>query len=1135
MDAFALARRRAREIRERVAGIVGGYDAAVQALAKEGLGVIPVPRDGPLLAGDAAQLRRDFSRVLVRDDVGEEEQAVLLAHELGHKVLHRPHERCELEHGEAAGSRVLARVETYGPRERRELQANVFAREFLLPRDQARRLFLGERLPATEIALRLRLPLREVRRQLLDALLRPDDSPQEDEAAPAAIRLDDSQAAAVDHVGRALLVEAGPGSGKTRTLVSRVERRLSEDVHPAHVLALTFSNKAAAELSQRIAERRPDDAVEVWAGTFHAFGLEVMRQFYDRLDLSPIIRLVSPSQAVEMLEDQLPLLGLKHFHDLRDPGARLKDLLKPIQRAKDELVGPERFRELAVAGHAQAVAKLEGSSGVRTKALLEAARKAVVAAEKTLEAATVYEVYDQMLRQAGWVDYGDLVMRPTLLMETDGEVRAALRDRHREILVDEYQDVNRACARMLQALYGPANTLWVVGDARQSIYRFRGASPLNMDRFEKDFEGADRKALGWNYRSTDHLVGLARRFARAMDERLREAGIGVKPGLPYEAQSKRPDAGTPTKVSVGRDDECEADLVAQQIQLLQAGGVPLAGQTVLARTNGRLDTLAAQLAARGLPVLHLGSFFEREEVRDLLSVLALVSEANGAALVRVAASREFGAHASDIALVMDEARRREVPAAAVLPGADAIEGMSPEGGTSLARLGRRLAGLGPRTPAFEVAATWLLERSDHLRDLSEADGVQGELSRAALWQVVKFLDQADPDGRPLSAQEALRRVRTVILMADDRDLREPALGPQANAVRMMTVHAAKGLEFQAVHVVGLHEGGFPLTYRTNICQPPPGIEDGSDPRTAHGVEEDCTFFVAASRAQDHLRLYRTEVAKVQGRTASRFLKDLPPCPEEHLAGSSPPLSSKPAAAEPIPIDALTLQDLRDHEQCPLRLAYRHGMRIRGRRYEGPFLKASGVLYELLDDLGRIAADVAVAMSSFDHAWAARGPVGHSLEAEYKALVRHGLTALLDAARGFNAPPTRTVLVPVPGGHVEVPAPLLSPGTGRGRMARYVELGRGDPSHAKGLRAGMLHAAAVVAAEESVSVEIVYLRGATSVPLARTADEAHTAALEAGEILETVRGGRLEPSREMRVCRRCAHFYSCPAVGMPRPT
>nr|WP_246529361.1 UvrD-helicase domain-containing protein [Microvirga zambiensis] len=1102
-----------------------------QALAEAGYGICPVPYDGVLLRGDDAQLHRAFSQVLVRDDVGEDEQALLAAHELGHLVLHRPEECCELAtSGVGSGSRALSRVETYGPRERRELQANVFAREFILPREQARRLFLDEKLPASEIARRIGMPLPEVRRQILEALLKPDDAPPLPASAPTPIKLDPSQQKAVDFNGRALLVEAGPGSGKTRTLVARIERRLGDGVPPSKILALTFSNKAAAELSGRIAERRPDEAAEVWTGTFHAFGLEVMRLHYDRMGLTPNIRLISPSQAVEMLEERLPLLGLTHFHDLRNPGSKLKEILKPIGRAKDELIAPPRFRELAEQGLAEAMGRRAAAANKKEQT---AADKAVIAAEKTLEAATVYEVYEHMLQEVGCVDFADLVMRATLLIENDEEVRRSFWQRYREILVDEYQDVNRACARLLKALHGPETTLWVVGDSRQSIYRFRGASSLNMDWFTRDFEGATTTPLEWNYRSSEHIVGLCRTFAKAMDGRQAKGGEAVAARSPYCAQARRGEVGSRTVLHVGLDDPCEADLVAKEIRALEAMGVPLGHQTILARTNARLDALATQLAARGIPTLHLGSFFEREEVRDLLSILALVAEPNGAALVRISALREVDVHSSDIALVLMHARERNLALAEVLPDAGSVPGLSSHGAASLARLGRRLAGLTPRTPAFAVAATWLLEQSDYLRDLSEQDGIEGDLSRAALWQLIEFLDQTEPDGRPLSGKEILRRVRTVILMADDRDLREPGLGGDVEAVRLMTVHAAKGLEFPAVHIVGLHEKNFPSQYKTAICQHPAGIDDGRDPKEAQAEEEDCAMFVAISRAEDHLRLYHTEKAAKQAREPSRFLSDLGVTLGERLDATSLATPAVGAMPEPIDVGVLSLHDLNDFDGCRLKIAYRHRMAIRSRRYEGPFLQASGVVYEILDRVSEIAASGVTVrdavQAALDEVWQDRGPVGHSLETKYRELVQTTLGDLAKLIDGFDGLPERTIKVPIDGGHVVAPVPLISSGAGP-RTARFIELRSVKP---KELRAGILHAAAVIALEQRAAVEVAQLTDGAIVPVVRSADEAAADLARAAEILAVIRSGALPPRPEMHTCMKCAHFFSCPATGARR--
>ena len=1131
MDAFSQARIKARAFHQKTGqGIQSAYDLVCQALSDEGYAVVAENIDGSTLKGDSAQLQPEFSTVVVRSDVEDSTKALLLAHELGHLVLHRPNEPCELEpEDQVSASRALSRVETYGPRERRELQANVFAREFLLPRDRARKLFLSDRLKASEIAERAGIPLPEVRRQLLDALLRYDSEPRE-EAAVQTIELDESQAAAVDFEGRALLLEAGPGSGKTRTLISRIERRLEDGVRPSEILALTFSNKAAAELSERIAVRRPEDAGEVWTGTFHAFGLEILRKYYDRLDLPPKIRLISPSQAVEMLEEHLPVMGLKHFGDLRGSADQLKEILKPISRAKDELIGPVHFRKLAVAGLDEAIRTRDDGTPANKKEA-DKANKNVERAEKTLEAATVYDVYEGLLRDHDCVDFADLVMRSAILMRDDEEVRATLQSQYREILVDEYQDVNRACAEMVKAVYGEQGRVWVIGDSRQSIYRFRGASSANMQKFESDYPGGTRMDLRCNYRSTEHVTSLCRKFASTMDRRHAE-GIGAETvgRLPYEAVAKTEEPGSVTTLHVGHDDDCETELVADQIRELSESGVPFGKQTILARTNSRLDRLAEMLSEDGIPVLHLGSFFERGEVRDILSVLALVAEPNGGAIVRVAALRDLPVPASDIAIVARFARENRQTLVETLNSLPETSNLSTEGAANLGRIGRSLTGLKPWTPAFEVAAEWLLERSDYLRHLAERRDIGADLSRDAIRQLLEFLDQYQFDGRPLTATEALRRVRTVILMADDRDLREPGIAGQVDAVRLMTVHAAKGLEFEAVHVVGMHNNNFPLQHRSGQCLPPPGVEDGRDPLKAHEEEEDCAFFVAISRAERHLRLYHTEKAAKKPRTRSRFLDDLDIRTEIHLPAPSIARKTPEITSGPIRIENIDLRAIKDFDDCPLKLAYRYRFDLRSRRAESPFLKTSGVLYRLIDGIGQYIGDGADRRASLesalDEVWSEHGPRESSLESRYREIADRSVDALVDLSENFRGASEPTMSMPIGDGSVLVPTPMVSHD---GRTARYVEMGAVDKKRTSSLGSGMRFQAAMKM-QPFEKVEVVSLKNANAVEVVRAVGEIAEDSRKAASVLSVIRKGELAPDPELRKCVRCPHFFSCPATG-----
>lgn len=978
------------------------------------------------------------------------------------------------------------------------------------PRALARQLFLVERMSAGSIAKLLDLPPSLVRRQLFDSLLGPDVSvPVTDPHKPSFGR-DDSQDAAAEFAGSALLLEAGPGSGKTRTLVKRIDHLLAGKTTVANdILALTFSNKAAGELADRIAVARPDVAADMWTGTFHAFGLDLIRRYYEMLELPSNVQLIDKAQAIELLEDRLPLMGLSHYHDLRNPDQGLVKILSAISRAKDELVGHHEFTRRAE----------EARAAAHGPEQLEVANRAC-------EAAKVYEIYTAALRSAGAVDFGDLVMLPTLLLMREDGARAQVAKRHSSVLVDEYQDVNRASARLLMELYREGSRLWVVGDARQSLYRWRGASSANMAQFENDFAGGKRLSLDLNYRSTEHIVSLSRGFAREM-----RAG---KSGLAYKATAARNATGSPTRLLVGLNDQCEGELLAAQILTLKQAGVPLAKQAVLAPTNNRLDIVAGILAEHGIATTHLGSFFEREEVRDLLSVIALLAEANGGALVRVAALREIAVGARDITVIVCAAQAARVPLLSLLAEASALPGMSPAGGEALERLGAQLAGLDQYTPAFEAAASWLLDRSDYLRDLAVAPGAAGSLSRAALLALLGFLDQRELGGQPLTPARALKRMRSTVLLADDRDLRDATLGADANAVRMMTIHGAKGLEFPAVHVVGLHDQCLPGAFRRDDSPLPPGLVE-PETRETHLEEEECLFFVAISRAEDHLRLYHSELANVRARKPSPFLERLGTLERAQLTAASAVAAIPGPPLSPISTDRINLFDVRDYESCGLRIAYRRYFGVEGRRHETPYLKTSGVLYTLVDRITEVSGPGVDAglQALLAEIWATRGPADHGLAADYMAHATGRAATLGRLANGFETPGYAQIDLPIRGGVLTVAAPLIR-STSAGTEIRFFDAGRARSKTGNDQSAGLLLAAARHAFGSRIDVTIAHVTDSASVSVKRAADKAAGDVEAAANILAAINQGALQANPSMRVCGRCPHFVACPAVGRPEP-
>ncbi|MFC6048256.1 ATP-dependent helicase, partial [Methylobacterium hispanicum] len=327
------------------------------------------------------------------------------------------------------------------------------------------------------------------------------------------MRPDPSQDAAVAHRGGPYLLQAGPGTGKTRTLVRRIESLVDEGIDPNGILVLTFSNKAAAELMDRLALSRPEAAASVWTGTFHAFGLDVIRRFHERLGRSASPKLVDKPTAITMLEGVLASLPLAHYRDLWDPVQDLSNILSAISRAKDELVDHVRYRELA-----DAMQRAATDDATRLRAA------------RAHEEAIVYEAYERLLSEADALDFGDLVMRPVRLAAEHPDVAKALSLRHRHLLVDEYQDVNLATVRLIRALAADeGERLWVVGDARQSIYRFRGATSASMAAFRAHYPGATLGALDVNYRSRKEIIDTFTSFAASVDAFRPLGALGLAP------------------------------------------------------------------------------------------------------------------------------------------------------------------------------------------------------------------------------------------------------------------------------------------------------------------------------------------------------------------------------------------------------------------------------------------------------------------------------------------------------------------------------------------------------------------------------------------------------------------------------
>lgn len=1127
MDATEAARREAERIHRAV--VASGEDPARllefvrRAAERRDLDVYGVSQGDSQLKGGRAVFDSQAGVILYEETGTEFDQAFLIAHELGHVVLEGGAldvvtVQVEPERSIEDAPVGIEKVLDYGARERREIRMDLFAREFILPRSVARDLHVSNGFSSVEIARRLGIPLQVVQQQLLDALLLPPVEIANMEAAASAAEMipDPSQITAAEHRDSAFQLQAGPGTGKTRTLVRRIEGLLADGVDPVSILVLTFSNKAANELSERLAATNPTAAAAMWIGTFHAFGLDVVRRFHDKLNLPPDPRLIDRSEAIELLEDELPRLPLRHYRNLWDPALDLSDMLSAISRAKDEVVDAAGYRALA-----QIMA---------SKAAQDA--DAVIRAEKSLEVALLFETYERLMASANMIDFGDLVAHPVRLVENDADVRDALRARHKHVLVDEYQDVNRASVRLLKAIVGDGRNLWVVGDSRQSIYRFRGASATNMAQFAVDFPGAQTRALCVNYRSTQQVIDIFTAFAGTM-----KASVGA---LPLHLTAHREPSGAVTEFRVAGTTEDEISAVAAAIQGQHDAGVPFRRQALLCASNARLSDIAEGLEARGIPVLHLGSIFERPEIKDLLAFLSMLADPYAVGLVRAAT---MAAHPLPLQDVMQIVAHLRESGAAVLDWKQVGTrlDLTADSVTALERIASLFDGVNPTGNPWTILTTWVIDRIGLAKAVHLADDPHSRMKGLALWQFLNFC-RRQPAGAGTPSVRLLDRIRRLVLLSEDRGLRHlPAAAEGIDAVRLMTIHASKGLEFDTVHIPGMVTSGLPRNNMTPRCIPPDGLIYGSNGLTGleavkagHDEEEECLFFVALSRARNLLVLYASSVqSDGKKRNPSKFIPAI-----NHLVvrPANPLRRTREMTGDtairidweekPIWTDgAVNLFD-----RCPRRFLYTHVLKLGGRRTETAFMKMHNVVSDVFDWLKTIhettdPSDTELG-ARFEQAWQVKGAVDHGYAEDYRRIGRRLVDYLVETRRSGIRSPATPISLGWAEGDVLVRPDAVAKGERGQVVVRRIKTGKPRSNAFDDIEYTILHLAAVQTYGGQAQVEVTYLTSETTEPMSISAKKLETRRQKVQEIVRSVRSGYFPPKIEPRTCPRCPSFFIC---------
>ena len=632
--------------------------------------------------------------------------------------------------------------------------------------------------------------------------------------------LNKPQKEAVFHTEGPLLILAGAGSGKTRVLTHRIAYLIEEKgVNPWNILAITFTNKAAEEMRQRVDSLVGIGAESIWVSTFHSMCVRILRRYIDRLGYDSRFTIYDTDDQKTLMKEvcRKTDIDTKRFKE--------RMLLSVISSAKNEMILPEEFELNAGGDFVQ------------------------------LKIAKVYKEYEAQMRANNALDFDDLLVKTVQLLETQPDVRENYQERFRYIMVDEYQDTNTVQFRLVSLLAGKYRNLCVVGDDDQSIYKFRGANIRNILDFEKEFSDAKVIKLEQNYRSVGNVLEVANSVIRN--------NKGRKEKTLWTDNEKG------EKIRLRQFDTAydEAQFIAEDIKDETAQGANYSDHAVLYRTNAQSRLLEEKFVAMNIPYKIVGgiNFYSRREIKDVLSYLKTIDNGkDDLAVRRIINVPKRGIGLTTINRIQESAAARGIGFYDALSAPDLIPGIGRSASKldSFAALIEYFKGRSEESGVTDLL-TEVIEKTGYTESLEADDPEELEarvqnidelVSKAAVYEE----SCSDRGERPTLSGflEEVALVADIDSVAEDRDY-----------VILMTLHSAKGLEFPHVYLAGMEDGLFPSYMSIS----------GDDPEELE--EERRLCYVGVTRAEEKLTLTCARMRLVRGErqynSMSRFIKEMP--------------------------------------------------------------------------------------------------------------------------------------------------------------------------------------------------------------------------------------------------------------------
>jgi len=748
------------------------------------------------------------------------------------------------------------------------------------------------------------------------------------------LSLTSAQKEAVEHGTGPLLIVAGAGTGKTMVITRRIAHLItSKEARPEEVLALTFTEKAASEMSERVDVLLPYGYAHVPISTFHAFGDRILREFGLELGLNPDFQVLSQPEQVIFFREHLFEFSLKHYRPLGDPTRFIQAILGSISRAKDEDITPAAYREYVEERRRRPTDHIDQDTYIDDL-------------EKQEEIANAYSLYQKLLAEAGKVDFGDQVTLVLRLFREHPAVLEKVRKRFRFILVDEFQDTNYAQFQLVRLLGNDAANITVVGDDDQSIYKFRGAAISNILSFMRIYPGAKQIVLTDNFRSTQIILDTAYHLISNNNPDRLEVQNQIDKRLTAHREEE-----VPVEHLHCDSLTTESDRVAEIIRdLVENKQYAFGDIAILVRANKDADPFLRAMNMKEIPWRFSGNrgLYNRPEVKMMLSFLRVIADQDDTlSLYHLASSDiyELGSM-EDLHRMVNLAYSRHVPLYEIFRHHETMEELkelSAETRVTVTKIVQDIQKYlhESRDHITGNVLYQFLIQSNYLKRLTQQETIDNNLkikNIANFFDVIWGFAQVARDDRVLHFVQYL----DMLMEAGDNPGAAEA-DPDLDAVNVLTVHKAKGLEWPVVFMVSLLAGKFPHTHRSNPIELPDAlIEETLPAGDSHTQEERRLFYVGMTRAGE--RLYFTSAVDYGGvrkRKVSPFVMEALDRPrldevtvktgaEEKIHRFAPVSGSTAPVSGPIPESSilnLSHYQVDDYNTCPLKYKYVHVLRL----------------------------------------------------------------------------------------------------------------------------------------------------------------------------------------------------------------